>query len=63
MLLENVDRVHYKKATTASLLFGPLLYLCGAALSFAHPYLGFVVYAFIPLYFIFYNSAKQKAIE
>lgn len=60
VLDESIDMVHYKKATTASIIFGPVFYLVGAALSLVHPYLGFAMYAFVPLYFIFYNSAKTK---
>lgn len=60
VLDESIDIIHYKKATTASIIFGPVLYLIGAVLSLVHPYLGFAIYAFVPLYFIFYNSAKTK---
>lgn len=62
VLNDDIDIAHYKRATKASLIFGPLLYLSGAALSLVHTYLGFCVYAFIPVYFIFYNSAKTKEV-
>lgn len=62
VLEDQIDINHYKKATRSSLIFGPFLYLFGAVLSLVHPYLGFAVYGFIPLYFIFYNSAKTKGV-
>ena len=61
ILNDNVDLIHFKKATTKSLIFGPALYLSGAALSLIHPYISFTIYFFIPIYFIFFNSAKTKA--
>lgn len=60
ILKEEIDLDQYKLATKKSLLFGPVLYLIGAACSFIHPYLAFAIYFFIPLYFIFYNSSKTK---
>lgn len=59
-LNDNTDLKQYKVATTRSLVFGPALYLLGAACSLIHPYLAFAIYFFIPLYFIFYNSSKTK---
>jgi uncharacterized membrane protein len=63
VLEESIDIHYFKKATRRSIIFGPLLYITGAALSFIHPYLGFAIYLFIPVYFIFYNFAKQKTQE
>ncbi len=60
VLHDNVDFVQYKIATKKSLIFGPVLYLIGAACSFIHPYLTLIIYFFIPLYFIFYNSSTLK---
>lgn len=60
VLDEGVDITHYKASTKKSVIFGPVLYLAGALSSLIHPYISFAVYCFIPLYFIFYNSAKIK---
>lgn len=35
------------------LLFGPMLYLIGAAAAWIHPYIAFAAYAFVTIYFIF----------
>ncbi len=35
------------------LLFGPTLYLIGAAVAWIHPYIAFAAYAFVTIYFIF----------
>ncbi len=59
-LNENVDLKHFKIATRKSLVFGPTLYLLGAMNCLIHPYLSFIVYFFIPIYFIFYNSIKTN---
>lgn len=58
ILQAGADLAHFKKATTNSLLFGPVLYLSGAAASLLHPYIAFGIYLFIPLYFIFFTSTK-----
>lgn len=34
------------------ILFGPLLYIIGAAVAWIHPYIAFVFYAFVTIYFI-----------
>lgn len=60
LLEENVPLQAFKKATGKSLLFGPVLYLCGAAAGLVHPYLSFAIYLFIPLYFIFNYSTSSK---
>ena len=59
VLNDNIDITHYKKATKTSILFGPLLYLCGAALSLVHTYLGFCVCIYTGLFYL-YNSAKTR---
>lgn len=58
ILKSGTDLDHYRTATTRSLIFGPGLYMTGAGLAFIHPWLSVGIYAFIPLYFIFYNSAR-----
>jgi uncharacterized membrane protein len=44
------------------LLFGPTLYLIGAATAWIHPYIAFAFYALVTIYFIFPKStALEKA--
>lgn len=61
ILHEDVDINEFKKATRKSILFGPILYLSGAALSLIHPYVSFCIFLVIPVYFIFFNSVKSSA--
>lgn len=58
VLKQPVNLQHYRRAATRSVLFGPVLYLLGGALAFVHPWLALTVFAFIPLYFIFYNASS-----
>jgi uncharacterized membrane protein len=60
ILNEDVDQKSFRAATRNSIIFGPLMYLSGAAASLLHPYLSMGIYFFIPLYFIFFNSSKTK---
>jgi len=57
ILRKDVDLTEYQRAHVRSIIFGPVLYLIGGILAFVHPWLSLAIYAFIPLYFIFYNSA------
>lgn len=43
----------FRQGTFLSLLFGPLLYLAGIALSLIHPNVSFAIFLAIPVYFIF----------
>ena len=49
---EGLSREYLWKGVRNVLLFGPSLYLTGAALAWVHPYIALAVYGFIPLYFI-----------
>jgi uncharacterized membrane protein len=42
-------------------LFGPVLYLIGAASAWIHPYIAFAFYAFITIYFIFPHKDRSTA--
>jgi uncharacterized membrane protein len=53
LLEESVDLILFRKGTYSSVLFGPLMYLAGVTLGFLHPYLAFVIFLGIPVYFIF----------
>jgi uncharacterized membrane protein len=59
ILKTKVDVTHYRQLVIRSLVFGPVLYLIGGILAFAHPWLSIGVYAFIPLYFIFYTTQQR----
>jgi len=50
----------FKKGTLYSLIYGPLMYLAGAALSIFSTYIAFVIYLAIPVYFIFSENRKQS---
>lgn len=51
-ITEGLSREYLWKGVRNVLLFGPSLYLIGAALAWVHPYIALAVYGFIPLYFI-----------
>jgi hypothetical protein len=53
LLEESVDILIFRKGTFLSVLFGPVMYLTGVVLGFLHPYLAFVIFIGIPVYFIF----------
>lgn len=59
VLEERVDVAEFRKGTVLSLLFGPVLYLVGAGCAWAHAYAAFVIYLFIPVYFIFPHATKD----
>jgi uncharacterized membrane protein len=59
LLSKEVDLKKFKKATTYSIIFGPVLYLIGALVSFIHSYISFTIYFGIALYFIFPHSAED----
>lgn len=59
VMKEDTDIGEFKRETGRSLVFGPLLYLTGALCSLASPRLSFIVYGFIPLYFIFWGSMRK----
>lgn len=60
VLNEGINLDLYRKATTKSLIFGPVLYLLGAACSLIHTYLALAIYFIIPVYFIFYNTSGSE---
>ncbi|MBO0930428.1 TMEM175 family protein [Fibrella aquatilis] len=60
VLKPDVNRAHFRKATVRSLLFGPLLYSTGALLGLVDYRLAMAVFALVPIYFIFFNSAQQS---
>lgn len=60
VLDESVDLPEFKKGTTYSVLFGPVMYLIGVASGFIHPYLAFAVYIVIPVYFIFSENKTSS---
>jgi uncharacterized membrane protein len=53
LLDESVDILQFRKGTFLSVLFGPVMYLSGIASGFLHPYVAFVIFLGIPVYFIF----------
>jgi uncharacterized membrane protein len=55
---EGVDIAAFKVGTQRTLIFGPLLYVAGAAAAWLAPVLAFAIYAFIPIYFIFPRDVR-----
>jgi uncharacterized membrane protein len=55
-----VNQEAFKKGTRYSIIFGPVMYLAGIAMSFFNPYLSFAVYLAIPVYFIFSENKKLQ---
>jgi uncharacterized membrane protein len=53
LLEESVELSQFRKGTKLSILFGPVMYLTGIATGFFHPFLAFVIFLGIPVYFIF----------
>ena len=60
LLKKEVEIAVFKKGTRLSLIYGPCLYVAGAALSWVNTWLGFIIYFFIPVYFIFPKATKTK---
>jgi uncharacterized membrane protein len=59
LLQPSADLEEFRKGTRLVLIFGPLLYLTGGALVFVHPYLAFVVFLTVTIYFIFPHATKD----
>ena len=53
LLDESVDLAMFRKGTYYSVIFGPVMYLTGVALGLLHPYLAFMIFLGIPVYFVF----------
>jgi uncharacterized membrane protein len=60
VLREDTDMDAFRKESGKSLFFGPALYLVGALFSWINPWISFAVFAFIPLYFIFWGSKGKS---
>jgi uncharacterized membrane protein len=60
VLETSVNIEAFKKGTLYSLIYGPLMYLAGVALSFISTYVAFAIYLAIPVYFIFSENKKQQ---
>ncbi|MBN8821059.1 MULTISPECIES: TMEM175 family protein [unclassified Spirosoma] len=58
VLKPEIDLSQFRQATIRSVVFGPVFYLIGGILAFVHPWVSMSIYAFIPLYFILYNSTR-----
>lgn len=59
LLNPEIDVQKFNKGTIFTIVFGPVLYLSGAMLSFIHPYISFVIYLSIAIYFIFPHSTED----
>jgi uncharacterized membrane protein len=63
LLHPDIDLDKFKKGTLFSIIFGPVLYLIGAIMSFIHPYVSFALYLGIAIYFIFPHSTEDIEIK
>jgi uncharacterized membrane protein len=63
ILEPGINKDDFKKGTILSVIFGPGLYLAGTIASFVHPYLSFLVFIFIPVYFIFPHATQEVEIS
>lgn len=59
---DGVDMQAFKAGTRRALIFGPILYLAGAAAAWLAPALAFAIYAFIPIYFIFPRDVRGASV-
>lgn len=57
VLKDDVQCDEFKAGTRRTIVFGPALYLTGAAIAWLLPPLAFAIYAFIPIYFIVPRSS------
>ena len=53
LLEESVDLQMFRKGSFMSVLFGPAMYMTGVVFGILHPYLAFIIFTGIPVYFIF----------
>lgn len=63
LLDPQTDIDKFKKGTFFSIIFGPVLYLSGAIISFIHPYISFAIFLGIAIYFIFPHSTEDIEIK
>jgi uncharacterized membrane protein len=61
LMHEEVDRASFRRGTLRSVLMGPVAYLAGAGLAWAHESLAFACYAAIALYFVFPDSVRARS--
>lgn len=59
LLRPDIDVKKFKKGTFFTIIFGPALYFIGAVASFIHPYISFLIYLAIAIYFIFPHSTED----
>ena len=59
LLKENIDLKKYKKIIIRTFIFGPLIYLFGALTSFININISYILFAFVPIYFILSSFKKS----
>lgn len=59
LLNPQADRKRFSQGTRYSFLFGTAAYFTGILVSFVHPYLSFVIYLGIAVYFIFPHATED----
>ncbi|MEI6410211.1 MAG: TMEM175 family protein [Bacteroidota bacterium] len=61
LLAGHINPKAFKKGNKNALIYGVILYLAGGISAWIHPIIALVIFAFIPVYFIFFNV--QAGIE
>jgi len=59
LLHPDINRETFKKGTKFSILFGAIPYLIGALAVYIHPYISFVIFIAIAIYFILPHSTEE----
>ncbi len=54
VLKESPGREANRRVAVRTFIFGPMLYLVGGVSALVHPYIALTIFAFIPVYFIFF---------
>lgn len=62
LLKEGTDLAGYKKLIAASWM-GPVLYFAGAGIALLNVYAAYIVYAIVPVYFIFFGTKKKNGVK
>ena len=60
LLIEKLNAEQFKKDNFKSLFFGCILYLLGSLSALIHPIISYVIFGFIPFYFIVLNIKSGK---
>lgn len=60
LLKDAIDLKLYKKIIIRTFIFGPLIYLTGALISFVSVNISYILYASVPLYFVTFSFTRTS---